>query len=883
MLSAGGHGLAGLLSTAVAPPAGELRTALWWRERASSAPERAVSWAQQRTGAADPQLRALARHVLALAAVERGALGQAREHARAGAAVAGAAGLTALRAQLQLTLAWIELDSGNTAASWEVLESAQQRLPAAERGRARCLRGLLRCQRGEHGAAVAELTAALQQLAENSDPRWVANALLGRGLAHLYRGELEAAEADFAVAERMFAAEGCAARAAGCRHNRGYVAFRSGDLPRALRLFDEALAAGLDADANPEVLVDRAQALAAAGLDEEARSAMERAVDQLAAKGRAGQLAEAELALASFRLRAGDPTAAGAAAVRAKRLFRGQRRTAWAALAAAVGWQARLLAGQRSRRAFAAAHRAARACARFGWTGPAAELWLVAGRSARRAGAHRWSRKMLRLAAASRSDPAAAPQQRALGWLAAALLAEQQGDVRRLFAACRGGLQVLERQAAGMAAFELRVQAYGLAEEIGAVAVGAALRTGDARTVLRWVERCRASALHRRALQPPTDPALQAVLVQLRSAVVHMRSCAHPGAAVRRVAELENEVRHRSLLVAGRTAGLRGSAGISDVIAELGGAVGLSLFTCSGKLFAVSIVDGSVRLHPLGSKQVAETQAGRLRHLLGRQAETAAPQAEEAFARAARQAAEQLQRQLLAPVLRELEQGRPLVVVPAGRLHALPWAALPACRGLPVTVSPSLCCWLRAAGEHRRRPRKAEPVWIAGPGLDHAEQEVRALHRMFGGRLLAGETATSERVLEEMERAAVAHLAAHGKFRDDQPQLSGVELADGPLYAYDLERLPQAPATVVLSACEVGRSAVRSGEQLSGLTTTLLNRGTATVVASVVPVPDERTADLMLSLHRSLQAGASPAAALASAQAEHGEAGFVCLGYGGDR
>src|SRR5690606_26802008 len=226
VLSAGGHGLAGLLSTAVAPPAGGLRTALWWRERASSAPGRAGSRAQQRTGAADPQLRALARHVLALAAVERGALGQAREHARAGAAVAGAAGLTALRAQLQLTLAWIELDSGNTAASWEVLESAQQRLPAAERGRARCLRGLLRCQRGEHGAAVAELTAALQQLAENSDPRWVANALLGRGLAHLYRGELEAAEADFAVAERMFAAEGCAARAAGCRHNRGYVAFR---------------------------------------------------------------------------------------------------------------------------------------------------------------------------------------------------------------------------------------------------------------------------------------------------------------------------------------------------------------------------------------------------------------------------------------------------------------------------------------------------------------------------------------------------------------------------------------------------------------------------------------------------------------------------------
>ena len=66
-----------------------------------------------------------------------------------------------------------------------------------------------------------------------------------------------------------------------------------------------------------------------------------------------------------------------------------------------------------------------------------------------------------------------------------------------------------------------------------------------------------------------------------------------------------------------------------------------------------------------------------------------------------------------------------------------------------------------------------------------------------------------------------------------------------------------------------------------GLAATLLSRGTSTVIASVVPVPDERAFAVMLSLHRRLRRSVPPARALAAAQAEHGESGFLCLGYGG--
>jgi CHAT domain-containing protein len=222
-----------------------------------------------------------------------------------------------------------------------------------------------------------------------------------------------------------------------------------------------------------------------------------------------------------------------------------------------------------------------------------------------------------------------------------------------------------------------------------------------------------------------------------------------------------------------------------------------------------------------------------------------------------------------------------LVVVPTGRLHTLAWAELPVCRGRSVTVAPSLRCWLRAAADAGEDRSGAGQVWVAGPGLEHAEREVRALHTAAGGHLLIRAEATAERIVSTVDGAGTVHIAAHGWFRDDQPLLSCLDVADGPLYGYDLDRLRRGPTTVVLSACEVGRSVVSRGDELRGLAAALLGRGTATVIASILPVPDERTAEVMVALHTALRCGLPPAAALARAQAEHGESGFICLGYGG--
>jgi len=85
---------------------------------------------------------------------------------------------------------------------------------------------------------------------------------------------------------------------------------------------------------------------------------------------------------------------------------------------------------------------------------------------------------------------------------------------------------------------------------------------------------------------------------------------------------------------------------------------------------------------------------------------------------------------------------------------------------------------------------------------------------------------------------------------------------------------------VVLSACNVGRSSARYGDEILGMVAALLHRGCTTVVASVTRVADYRVPDTMIRYHRGLRAGQPPASALANASAEDVAAPFVCFGAG---
>jgi CHAT domain-containing protein len=82
---------------------------------------------------------------------------------------------------------------------------------------------------------------------------------------------------------------------------------------------------------------------------------------------------------------------------------------------------------------------------------------------------------------------------------------------------------------------------------------------------------------------------------------------------------------------------------------------------------------------------------------------------------------------------------------------------------------------------------------------------------------------------------------------------------------------------------------VRAGDELMGFTAAVFALGTETVVAAVVPVPDEATHALMLALDAELRDATPPAEALVRARertrtddprATVAHAAFVCFGAG---
>jgi len=153
--------------------------------------------------------------------------------------------------------------------------------------------------------------------------------------------------------------------------------------------------------------------------------------------------------------------------------------------------------------------------------------------------------------------------------------------------------------------------------------------------------------------------------------------------------------------------------------------------------------------------------------------------------------------------------------------------------------------------------------------------------------VLGGGTARVRDVLAALDGARLAHVAAHGEFRVDNPLFSCLHLGDGPLTAYDLQRLRRPPSVLVLSSCESGLTGVGAGDELLGLGAVFLGGGSAQLVAPMLPVPDAETEEIMVTFHRLLAAGHGAAEALVRTRAQVAEdvgaaaaASFVVLGAG---
>jgi hypothetical protein len=430
---------------------------------------------------------------------------------------------------------------------------------------------------------------------------------------------------------------------------------------------------------------------------------------------------------------------------------------------------------------------------------------------------------------------------------------------------------------------DLRTGTTALGAELAAIGLAEALARPVPAQVFRWLELSRAQAFGPRPVHPPADPAIVDTIAELRQLDRVVRDAELAGrpdlAARRRRTDLAKTVRAHGWLADG-TGRSHTAAGFGVVAAELGrrDTALVSFLEHDDQLLAVLVAAGRATLHRLGDWAPVVEAVGRLRSDLDALCARALRATMDVVVRvSARRQLALLATVLFGPIRARMGD-RDLVVVPTGALSGLPWGLLPDLRGRPVTVAASATAWLHGQAT---APPTGPPLLVAGPDLTHARAEISAIARLYPDcTVLTGDGATVAATLPAVAGRSVAHVAAHGHHEQENVLFSRLDLADGPLMAYDVQQLGAAPSHVVLSSCDVGRTVVRTGDETLGFTAALLYSGTRTVVSAVGRVPDDSVADVMVAYHRALAGGAPPARALADCTAGGPLMPFVCFGAG---
>ncbi|WP_246007278.1 CHAT domain-containing protein [Actinomadura pelletieri] len=766
-------------------------------------------------------------------------------------------------AQVRMNLVGLLTARGDVAGALAHAAQAETVLDGADADRLAANKACALARAGRLDEAHAVAAGALPRLRRGHDPAVLNGLLTNLGLARALRGDVAGAESALEEAVAVGEAAGLRHQTAMSRGNLAFAVSRRGDVPRALRLFAEA-EAHLTGERLAQCRLDQAETLIMAGLPGEARPVLTAALDAATANGYRCDIADGFLLLAHAELAAGYPEQCTDAAERARAAFAEQERTGWIPLAEHVLLRARWASGERSAVLLRSAVATADRLREGGWADAADEARIVAARVALALG--RPAGHLLSSVGRWRG-PASA---RIAAWHAVALERAARADRTGALAAVGAGLRVTEEHAEALGALDLRARASGLATELAGLGLDLAR---SARELLAVEERRRAIARPAR-VRPPKDPERAATLTALRVlSTEHTAGTARGGASAalsQDLAGLEAEVRARTR---GRPAGAAPPrpAGLADIATALGERALVELIAIGPDLHAVTVVDGVPRRHHLGPYETAAREIGLVRYAARRLAEGDDPRALSALD----DTAVRLDGRLLAPLRADLGD-RDLVIAPTGVLHALPWAVLPSLSGRAFTIVPSAGAWLHARAIE---PADGHTVLVAGPGLQHTEREITALRELHPDAVvLDGPDARADTVLDALDGASLAHIAAHGEFRQGNALFSRLRLADGHLTVHDLDELTVPPRVIVLSACDIGRA--DEGDAVLGMAGVLLALGAATVIASVTPVRDETTPEFMSRFHTALSAGHDPARALASVPRPPGVLGLLCMGEG---
>ncbi|MCB0063709.1 MAG: CHAT domain-containing protein [Caldilineaceae bacterium] len=229
-----------------------------------------------------------------------------------------------------------------------------------------------------------------------------------------------------------------------------------------------------------------------------------------------------------------------------------------------------------------------------------------------------------------------------------------------------------------------------------------------------------------------------------------------------------------------------------------------------------------------------------------------------------------LYQQLLKPLLSFLATDNDLIIVPDQILHYIPFHALfdgqhYVLETQTISYAPSatildLCLAAMPQGDG-----------VLLCGYDNQElaavaTELQMIQQIMpSAEIHLGDACRTEIILQPAAQYRILHLAAHAKFRMDQPLLSSLTFADRNLTLLEIAHLELTADLVTLSGCETGHGQLH-GTDLLSLASGFLSAGARSLVVSLWRVEDLITAQLMTAFYRALINHASRAEALRSAQ-----------------
>jgi tetratricopeptide (TPR) repeat protein len=775
------------------------------------------------------------------------------------------------KAYVLLTAVTVTVNEGRLDEALAFVNEALE-IPTVHEGSGRTQRALILQRLGDTHGAIEEYRLA-EALLSDADVAIRVRVLLNRGAALGYLGRFDEAIADLQTARSLSQTSELGLLDAKATHNLGFIAGLQGDLIGALELYAEASGGYERAGAGTAVLSsDRGAALAAAGLFREARADISTSIQDLLHRGLLADCTDARIQDVRLALAIGDPSSAELTARVAEREFRAQGRDRWAAVARGY----RIVASERSGTGPVDQLRSEESdlvkltgdLEDLGWASLAWNLRSVLARRLEAVGRHDDAMTVL---TTDESPPTDFSVQ--LAYAEAQIqrhrIAGRIHEVRIEFSA---SMALLDEHRTSTGSAELRARATALANDLLDAILSAEGSIGDAAGAMRALDAYRDATLRLWPLHPSGDHVASSVEADPAK---HFDPMTVDNGFHREAELIRSDRSRRAPLYLG------GVRTVEDDNSDRFPHRSAMYLVRNGTL-EVIVREGSAISHqslcPLDDVTVG---IERLRALLAPAFEigTRGTRAKRRLAFECEELSE-----LLVAALPSPRSNEPLVIVPDPSIAGCPWGMLDAIREASFVVSPSLASWRRAS--RLGPPRRETVALISGPRLLGAEREVRSLSERFdpSTTVLVGPDATSKATLDAFASADLVHLAAHGHFRDDHPLLSGLELVDRTVFGYDVDRLERTPQVVVLSACGVAQHDGQPGSHL-GLAAVFLAHGTGTVVAPLVDVPDELTADLMMRFHELLpEVGA--AAALAHLRTMGDEAAqlvasaFIAIGAG---